>query len=218
MEDPDAKTPKPYVHWVLYNVPPETTRLPESVPTLPRLKEPKDALQGRNSRGQVGYTRTTPSGRRSGAPLPLSAVCARHDAGRATRGGPGRRAESADRACHRARRSDWHLPALEMRCAKPVSVIPAERRSLSCPRAGRRISSAAGGCRLSIRGTRTGRRVQASATARRPFSPSSGPAPIGRSWPPAGWRTDSRGISRPLNFLNNCARAAGVKPFRVRAT
>jgi len=28
MEDPDAKTPKPYVHWVLYNVPPETTRLP----------------------------------------------------------------------------------------------------------------------------------------------------------------------------------------------
>lgn len=60
MEDPDAKTPKPYVHWVLYNVPPETNRLPESVPTLPRLKEPKDALQGRNSRWQVGYAGPRP--------------------------------------------------------------------------------------------------------------------------------------------------------------
>ena len=32
MEDPDAKTPRPYVHWLLYNVPAETTQLPESVP------------------------------------------------------------------------------------------------------------------------------------------------------------------------------------------
>jgi hypothetical protein len=32
MEDPDAKAPKPYVHWLLYNVPAATTGLPESIP------------------------------------------------------------------------------------------------------------------------------------------------------------------------------------------
>jgi Raf kinase inhibitor-like YbhB/YbcL family protein len=60
MEDPDAKTPKPYVHWLLYNVSAETTQLPESVPAPPRLEEPKGALQGRNSRGQIGYVGPRP--------------------------------------------------------------------------------------------------------------------------------------------------------------
>jgi Raf kinase inhibitor-like YbhB/YbcL family protein len=60
MEDPDATTPKPYVHWLLYNVPAATTQLPESVPTPPRLKEPEGALQGRNSRGQIGYVGPRP--------------------------------------------------------------------------------------------------------------------------------------------------------------
>jgi Raf kinase inhibitor-like YbhB/YbcL family protein len=60
MEDPDAKSPKPYVHWLLYNLPAETTRLPESVPTQPRLEEPEGALQGRNSRGQTGYVGPRP--------------------------------------------------------------------------------------------------------------------------------------------------------------
>ena len=60
MEDPDAKTPKPYLHWLLYNVPAETTRLPESVPAPPRLEEPKGALQGRNSRGHIGYVGPRP--------------------------------------------------------------------------------------------------------------------------------------------------------------
>jgi Raf kinase inhibitor-like YbhB/YbcL family protein len=55
MEDPDAKQPKPFVHWLLYNVPATTTRLHESIPGDPRLVEPAGALQGRNSRGQVGY-------------------------------------------------------------------------------------------------------------------------------------------------------------------
>jgi Raf kinase inhibitor-like YbhB/YbcL family protein len=55
MEDPDAKEPKPYVHWLLYNVPASTTRLPESMPSALRLDDPKGALQGRNSRGQIGY-------------------------------------------------------------------------------------------------------------------------------------------------------------------
>lgn len=55
VEDPDAKDPTPFVHWVLYNVPAETTQLPESVPAIQRLINPEGALQGRNSRGQVGY-------------------------------------------------------------------------------------------------------------------------------------------------------------------
>jgi Raf kinase inhibitor-like YbhB/YbcL family protein len=60
MEDPDAKAPKPYAHWVLYNVPAGTAALNESVPTPPRLKEPRGAMQGRNSRGQVGYVGPRP--------------------------------------------------------------------------------------------------------------------------------------------------------------
>ena len=55
MEDPDAKEPKPYVHWLLYNVPATTTQLPESMPSALRLDDPRGALQGRNSRGQIGY-------------------------------------------------------------------------------------------------------------------------------------------------------------------
>jgi Raf kinase inhibitor-like YbhB/YbcL family protein len=55
MEDPDAAQPKPFVHWLLYNLPVTTTRLHESMPGDPRLVEPGGALQGRNSRGQIGY-------------------------------------------------------------------------------------------------------------------------------------------------------------------
>jgi Raf kinase inhibitor-like YbhB/YbcL family protein len=54
-EDPDAKEPKPFVHWVLYNLPPSNSALPESVPGTPRLPEFGGALQGRNSRGTIGY-------------------------------------------------------------------------------------------------------------------------------------------------------------------
>jgi Raf kinase inhibitor-like YbhB/YbcL family protein len=54
-EDPDAKEPKPFVHWVLYNLPVSFSSLPESVPGTPRLPEFGGALQGRNSRGTPGY-------------------------------------------------------------------------------------------------------------------------------------------------------------------
>jgi len=55
VEDPDAKEPKPFVHWVLYNLPPSFAALPEAVPGAPRLPEFGGALQGRNSRGTIGY-------------------------------------------------------------------------------------------------------------------------------------------------------------------
>lgn len=54
-EDPDAKEPNPFVHWVLYNLPPSFGALPEAVPGTPRLPEFGGALQGRNSRGTTGY-------------------------------------------------------------------------------------------------------------------------------------------------------------------
>ena len=48
-DDPDAPTPQPWVHWVLYGLPPETTRLPEGLPTTAELRTPVVARQGRNS-------------------------------------------------------------------------------------------------------------------------------------------------------------------------
>ena len=55
MEDPDAATPKPVVHWILFNVPADVTDLREGVPGLVALALPKGAMQGTNSRGSVGY-------------------------------------------------------------------------------------------------------------------------------------------------------------------
>ncbi len=57
-DDPDAPTAEPWVHWVIYHIPPEVTGLPEGIPKLSRLKEPTGALQGKNSwtSGQsIGY-------------------------------------------------------------------------------------------------------------------------------------------------------------------
>lgn len=56
MEDPDAAEPKPFVHWIAYDIPAAATELPEALPTTPRLEAPVNGmLQGRNSRGSIGY-------------------------------------------------------------------------------------------------------------------------------------------------------------------
>jgi Raf kinase inhibitor-like YbhB/YbcL family protein len=60
MEDPDAKQPKPYVHWLIYNLPATTTALHESIPPVLRLEDPRGTLQGRNSRGVIGYAGSKP--------------------------------------------------------------------------------------------------------------------------------------------------------------
>jgi Raf kinase inhibitor-like YbhB/YbcL family protein len=54
-EDPDASSPKPFVHWVLYNLPPDLRSLREGVPSTPKLQLPEGALQGANSYGSTGY-------------------------------------------------------------------------------------------------------------------------------------------------------------------
>jgi len=54
VDDPDAPTPQPWVHWVIYKIPIELTGLKEGVP--PDVKLPQGILQGQNSwPNSVGY-------------------------------------------------------------------------------------------------------------------------------------------------------------------
>lgn len=55
MEDPDAKPITPFVHWVAWNIPADVTSLPEGLQEQMRLTEPDGTMQGRTSRGSVGY-------------------------------------------------------------------------------------------------------------------------------------------------------------------
>ena len=52
-DDPDAPTAEPWVHWVIYNIPADSDRLPEAVPATEKLET--GALQGRNNFGKIGY-------------------------------------------------------------------------------------------------------------------------------------------------------------------
>jgi Raf kinase inhibitor-like YbhB/YbcL family protein len=73
MDDPDASGSEPFVHWLIWNIPPNTTTLPEGIPTRPRVElsergidpgfpkhERGPALQGTNSSGEIGYTGPCP--------------------------------------------------------------------------------------------------------------------------------------------------------------
>ncbi|WP_313034087.1 YbhB/YbcL family Raf kinase inhibitor-like protein [Massilia alkalitolerans] len=55
MEDPDAKPVTPFVHWLAWNIPANVTSLPEGLQEQPRLTDPEGVLQGRNTRGSMGY-------------------------------------------------------------------------------------------------------------------------------------------------------------------
>jgi Raf kinase inhibitor-like YbhB/YbcL family protein len=57
VDDPDAPRGA-FVHWVIYNLPPDTRRLPEDVPNQRTL--PSGALQGMNGAGSLGYTGLCP--------------------------------------------------------------------------------------------------------------------------------------------------------------
>lgn len=57
MDDPDAPAGT-WVHWVLWNIPPNTHALPENVNKSGTL--PTGALQGRNDFGKVGYNGPCP--------------------------------------------------------------------------------------------------------------------------------------------------------------
>lgn len=55
MDDPDAPTPEPWVHWVIYKIPVDTSGLAASVAKTATLAAPAGALQGKNSFGNIGY-------------------------------------------------------------------------------------------------------------------------------------------------------------------
>ena len=48
-DDPDAPTPTPWVHWVIYGIGPDVHELPERVPPEGQLPRPLLARQGKNS-------------------------------------------------------------------------------------------------------------------------------------------------------------------------
>jgi Raf kinase inhibitor-like YbhB/YbcL family protein len=62
-DDPDAPSPEPWVHWVIYGIPANMPTLPEGVPASDRFDSPVTALQGKTSwtSGQtVGYRGPAP--------------------------------------------------------------------------------------------------------------------------------------------------------------
>jgi Raf kinase inhibitor-like YbhB/YbcL family protein len=60
IDDPDAPTPEPWVHWVIYKLPADVRSLAEGIPTKPALDRPSGAVQGKNSWGTVGYRGPAP--------------------------------------------------------------------------------------------------------------------------------------------------------------
>jgi len=57
MDDPDAPGGI-FTHWVIFNIPPDSLKLPEAVPTEPQL--PGSARQGKNDFGTIGYSGPCP--------------------------------------------------------------------------------------------------------------------------------------------------------------
>lgn len=55
--DPDAGT-SGFVHWVIFNIPASSRRLPESIPAQATLSD--GTVQGNNGGGQIGYTGPCP--------------------------------------------------------------------------------------------------------------------------------------------------------------
>jgi Raf kinase inhibitor-like YbhB/YbcL family protein len=60
VDDPDAPTTEPWVHWAIYGLPVTTDGLAEGIPPVPRPGVAKPAIQGRNSWKSVGYRGPAP--------------------------------------------------------------------------------------------------------------------------------------------------------------
>ena len=55
LEDPDAPMEKPFVHWMIWNIPGQVTSLSEGLPNNAQLVTPQDAVQGKNDNDSFGY-------------------------------------------------------------------------------------------------------------------------------------------------------------------
>lgn len=60
VDDPDAPTKEPWVHWLLYRIPAGTTTLREGIPTTRTPTIPSGCIQGLNSWRTVGYRGPAP--------------------------------------------------------------------------------------------------------------------------------------------------------------
>lgn len=60
VDDPDAPSPEPWVHWVAWQIPATMTGLPEGVPPAGKAGVLGGAVQGKNSWGAVGYRGPAP--------------------------------------------------------------------------------------------------------------------------------------------------------------
>ena len=58
IHDPDAPRPSGFTHWVLYNIPGDRGELDPNVPK--REQVPGTGTQGRNDKGEIGYTGPCP--------------------------------------------------------------------------------------------------------------------------------------------------------------
>ena len=58
VHDPDAPKPGGFTHWVVYDIPPETGHIEESVPNTERVAGL--GTQGKNDGGKVGYMGPAP--------------------------------------------------------------------------------------------------------------------------------------------------------------
>jgi Raf kinase inhibitor-like YbhB/YbcL family protein len=55
VEDPDALSPKPFVHWLVINIPPTVNSLPASLPNSEMLAAILGAMQGATNTSAIGY-------------------------------------------------------------------------------------------------------------------------------------------------------------------
>jgi Raf kinase inhibitor-like YbhB/YbcL family protein len=62
LHDPDAPRDNGFTHWLLYDIPPNVTHIPEDLPRQAPVAD--SGLQGKNDSGKLGYTGPCPpSGR-----------------------------------------------------------------------------------------------------------------------------------------------------------
>lgn len=55
VEDPDAPTAQPFVHWLAWNIPADMHELPEDIRADVEPRAPAGIRQGRTNRGNVGW-------------------------------------------------------------------------------------------------------------------------------------------------------------------